>query len=241
MKENWSKLSLPRRILLLVNAVIAAAFFFVYLAMDGYVCRYGDTLFTVTESEGTYTYSGELDGALIEFIASPDDTFSYFINGEDQGTFTVSEDPSAAPESDLLVSDTILTGVEIRKDGEIFFRGGFYKYSSGLLLIDEKLTPFSGPESPDEPSAHTVLYFALFGRAVRHGNWLFFLIALSFAVLTFLTAFFPDPFFRAHMALTKDEREHTKVPTYRKVLSWIFWVALTLGALALFVSGLMGY
>lgn len=241
MKEIWSTLALPRRILLLVNAVMAAAFLFIYLAMDGYICRYQDVLFDVTESEGSYTYSGEMDGTLIEFIASPDNTFSYFINGKDQGTFTVTQDPSAAPQSDALVSDTILSGVEIRRDDQVFFRGGFYKYSSGLLLVDQDLSPVSGPESPDEPSPHAVLFFALFGRAVRHGNWLFFLIALSFAVLTFLTAFFPDPFFRAHMALTKDERDHTKTPTYRKVLSWIFWCALTLGAFSLFLSGLMGF
>ena len=241
MKEIWSTLALPRRILLLVNAVMAAAFLFIYLAMDGYICRYQDVLFDVTESEGSYTYSGEMDGTLIEFIASPDNTFSYFINGEDQGTFTVSEDPSAAPESDLLVSDTILTGVEIRKDDEIFFRGGFYRYSSGLLLIDENLTPSSGPESPDEPSAHTVLFLARFGESVRHGSWILYIVALSFVALIFFTAFFDEPFFRAHMALTKDEREHTKVPTYRKVLRWIFWSALTLGALSLFIFGLMGY
>jgi hypothetical protein len=241
MKEIWSTLHRPRRILLIVNAVMAAAFLLVYLALDGYIFRYQDVLFDVTESDGSYTYSGELEGNDITFTALPDNTFSYFINGKDLGTFTVTLDPTAAPQSDALVSDTVLTGVEIRRDGEVFYRGGFYKHSGGLLMVDQDLSPSSGPKSPDQPSAHTVLFFALFGRAVRHGNWLFFLIALSFAALTFLTSFFPDPFFRAHMALTKDERDHTRVPTYRKVLSWIFWCALTLGALTIFISGMLGF
>ena len=242
MKEIWSTLTRSRRILLLVNAVMVSVFFLVYLFLGNqYICRYLDTLFTVTEAEGAYTYTGELEGNFIEFTALPDNTFAYSINGEDQGIFTVAEDPSAAPESDALISDTILSGVEIRRDGQPFFRGGFYKYTAGLLLIDEALTPISGPKSFDSPSPHTVLFFALFGEGSRQGTLLFFLIATSFCALTFLTAFFPDPFFRSQMALTQDEREHTKVPTYRKVLHWIFWVALTLGALSLFIFGMMGF
>lgn len=242
MKETWSALALPRKILILVNAVMVAVFFLVYLFLGNqYVCRYDDVLFTVTETDGTYLYSGELEGNDIVFSALPDNTFTYSINGKNQGIFTVKEEPSAAPKSDSLISDTILSGVEVYRDNELFFRGGFHKYTSGLLMIDEALTPISGPESFDSPSPHTVLFFALFGEGRRQGSFIFFLVALSFSALIFFTAFFSDPFFRSQMALTQDEREHTKVPTYRKVLHWIFWVALTLGALSLFIFGMMGF
>jgi len=244
MKENWSKLPLSRRILCIVNAVLIPIFLIIYLTYGNKaVIRFNSDLLLAEKGENEIFFSGEIKGKPAELTLFSDAVLQYTLDGVEYGPFTLVDDPTAVPpDSDLAVS-TFYVGIEIREDGEPIFRGGYHDYMTGILLVHNDGTFYSEP-APGEPDLHLIFHFLRAGNIVRQGNWIFFLVASLFVALTLLTGFFKEPFFRAHMPLTKEEKElqaQEKVPLLRKVLSWSGWVALTFGALFFYIGGLMAF
>lgn len=243
MKKHWSVLPLSRRILCVVNVLLFLVFFIIYLFYcNRVVIRFGNDILEAEKGESAIYFSGEIEGAKANLTLFEEGALLYTLDGADYGPFTLVDDPTAVPPGNELVPASYYNGIEIRDKGNAVFRGGYCNYGTGILLADEGGTLYGGPSNPGEPDFQLIFHFLRNGRIASQANWIFFIIGTSFIALTLLTGFFKEPFFRAHMPLSKSEKElkeQEKPPLMRRILSWISWVALTLGAVFFLVSGLM--
>ena len=244
MKENWSKLSLPRRILCIVNALLIPIFLIIYLTYGNkVVMRFENDLFLAEKGENEIFFSGEFQGKPIKIVLSSDAVLRYTLDGVEYGPFTIVDDPTASPPDSELAVSTFFVGIEIREGDKAIFRGGYHDYMTGILLVHEDGS-FYGDPADGEPDLHLIFHCLRSARIVRQGNWVFFLVSSLFVALTLLTGLFKEPFFRAHMPLSKSEKElkeKEKTPLLRRVLSWSGWVLLTFGALFFYIGGLMAF
>jgi len=136
MRDKWLEMSWFRRGLLAILAVMVVGFGIatpVVSARKG--IEYADTLLYQTEEGDTRRYAGRLDGQRAEFTVRPGGTVEYRWGEESYGPYQVAEDPAAAPED-------FMTGLEIRQDGQVLFRGGFSGGERWPVLYGEDGEPF---------------------------------------------------------------------------------------------------
>ena len=121
--DRIKELGRYQKILLLLMAVMILAFTVIYpivTALSGFL--YEDTILVPAEEDGGTVYSGKIRGTAATFTVSADKTVIFQYGNTVYGPYTVKEDPTAIPkDSDL---QTQMTGIELRCDGEIVFRGG---------------------------------------------------------------------------------------------------------------------
>lgn len=91
----------------------------------------GEFLRQVERGEDT-VYTGTLDGKTVELTYTPSGALFYRWGDVEYGPYTLTEDPTALPPSETMGR---VTGVELRLDGEILFRGGYG--GDGLYLVKE--------------------------------------------------------------------------------------------------------
>lgn len=135
--ERWRKMSLFRRVLLVLLAAMILGFGIATpIVTSQWGIEYGDTLLYRTEEAGVCRYSGRVDGENAVFTVSPDGTVEYQWGDLLYGPWQVVEDPTASPEGDW----SALPGIEIRRGNEVLFRGGYYE-GSWFMLIQEDGEP----------------------------------------------------------------------------------------------------
>lgn len=130
---NWKELSLFRKILLAVLAALILGFGVATPLMSTRKgMAYGDSLLYFTEENGVRRYAGRNEGKRAEFTVQSDGTIHYRWGDYDYGPYRVVEDPTAAP-----TKETGWTGIEIRREDEVLFRGGYRRNSAPMYLYTE--------------------------------------------------------------------------------------------------------
>ena len=136
MREKWEEMSLLRRILVVILAVMIVGFGAATLIAGGQKgIEYRDTLLRLTQEGEVRRYAGRLDWKRTEFTVCPGRTVEYRWGDEAYGPYQIVEDPAAAPEY-------YMTGLEIYQDGKRVFRGGYKPSGSWLVLYSEDGEPF---------------------------------------------------------------------------------------------------
>ena len=139
---RWKNLSRFPQFLLILQAiflVVCSVLYPIFARMEG--ISYRDSFLRYRAEGENSVYSGKVNGVPVTFTASPDKTLVFQSGDSTPVTYTVTEDPSAVPKDHEM--HEVLTGVEIRRDGEILFRGGWYTGGGFDLLVGEDGTPIS--------------------------------------------------------------------------------------------------
>lgn len=246
--ERWRGFSPFQRALLVILAAMILGFGAATLILGGQKgFEYQDTLLRFTQEGEVRRYAGKMDRERAEFTVQPGGTVEYRWGEEAYGPYQVTEEPSAAPEH-------YMTGLEIRQEDQVLFRGGL---SSGTwpVLYDEKGEPFeflsitygtsggkvyaNGREltSRDlhEPGLTTVARLVLQEPELTHrGNFGLYLLVTLLAVFNMFQICFPGLVFRWSIMW------HVRNPEAAEPSDWYLfsmragWVVLTVTAAVLY-------
>lgn len=211
MREKWEEMSLLRRILVVILAVMIVGFGAATLIAGGQKgIEYRDTLLRLTQEGEVRRYAGRVDWKRTEFTVYPGKTVEYHWGDEGYGPYQIVEDPAAAPEH-------YMTGLEIYQDGKRVFRGGYKPGGSWLVLYGEDGEPFgmvdltfsSGGKTYDSngkeltardlhaPDLSTVARLAMDEPELTHrGNFGLYLLVTLLAVFNMFQICFPGLMFR---------------------------------------------
>ena len=136
MRKKWEEMSLLRRILVVILAVMIVGFGAATLIAGGQKgIEYRDTLLRLTQEGEVRRYAGRVDWKRTEFTVCPGRTVEYRWGDEVYGPYQMVEDPAAAPKY-------YMTGLEIYQDGERIFRGGYNPGESWFVLYGEDGEPY---------------------------------------------------------------------------------------------------
>ena len=233
-----------QKILLLLMAVMILAFTVTYpivTARSGFL--YKDAILVPAEEGGCTVYSGKIDGIAASFTVSADKTVIFQYGNTVYGPYTVKEDPAAIPkDSDLQAQ---MTGIELRCDGEIVFRGGIVNSGDWRMLYNEdgsfdllRSITATMSDGTMEPSVSTILDLTD-GPALTHkGTWLGWFGGVLICVITALTMLFADELFRWNASFLVRNAEEAEPSDWEIAGRYITWTVLPIGALVLFILGL---
>lgn len=244
MREKWQEMSWFRRGLLAILAVMVVGFGIatpVVSARKG--IEYADTLLYLTEEGDTRRYTGRLDGQRAEFTVRPGGTVEYLWGEETYGPYQVVEDPSAAPRD-------FMTGLEIRRDGQALFRGGFsddewpvlygedgepfepfrmldITYSSGGKTFDSDGRELSARDL-HEPRLTTVARLVLGEPALTHrGSFGLYLLVTLLAAFNIFQICCPGLMFRWSIMWHVRDPDSAEPSDFYIVMEKIEWVVVT--------------
>ena len=226
-----------QRVMLLVQLALVVLFLILYIVMGRQqVIRYRGVLFQCQTEEDVTAYSGELDGREVVFNVSGGTAVEYCLDGTVCGTYTVEEDPGAVPQEGGMAE--LFTGVAIRRDGQLWFRGAYMDNDFSFLLKDGGISLGIEDAEPFEPSARDILSIALAQGVVPRANWGFFGLGALCCVICATGILFADALFRWNLRFTIRDPESAEPSEWELLSRWIGWIALTVFALFLLISGL---
>lgn len=202
-------------------------------------------------------YTGTLDGKTVELTYTPSGALFYRWGDVEYGPYTLTEDPTALPPSETMGR---VTGVELRLDREILFRGGYG--GDGLYLVNENGTKLDTIESiVTYQSGETVIYSsdgtqrtygdglsvsraigllleppALRSRVDGEGYFLGTLVVVINAV----AILFADELFRWNLRWSIRHPERAEPSEWELFSRGFSWVVLTIVALIGYMMGLSG-
>lgn len=131
--ERWKRLDRFPKILIMLVVGMAILFAVIYANVIGRVgYLYQDKILVPETVDGTTTYTGRVRSRTAVFTVTADKVVTYRWDNLIYGPYTVVEDATAIPE-DVDIQD--MTGVEIRRGEEIFFRGGVYQSPDSLWIF----------------------------------------------------------------------------------------------------------
>lgn len=251
--NRWRALTPFPRIMLCIQAGLLVLFTILYplLGMQRGIDFQGEFLRQVERGEDT-VYTGTLDGKTVELTYTPSGALFYRWGDVEYGPYTLTEDPSALPTSETMGR---VTGVELRLDGEILFRGGYG--GDGLYLVNENGTKLNGLEIVTNGTAYGLdgsrqiyedglsitraISLLLEGPSVRsrvHGEG-YFLGTLVVAINA-VAILFADELFRWNLRWSIRHPERAEPSEWELFSRGFSWVVLTIVALIGYMMGLSG-
>ena len=169
------------------------------------------------------------------------------------GPYTAKEDPTAIPKDNEMAE--FMTGVELRQGEDILFRGGMMETLGSYLLYNEDGTldnfgifyvtsdgtvrdANGNVINPVEPSASTILELMNDPELTHKGEWSVWFGAVFICILNALSILFADELFRWNLAFRIRNVDHAEPSDWEIIGRYTGWTALTIMALALFITGL---
>ena len=243
-----------KKILPIVLIVIVAVFSVLYFFIGRrYGVEYQDALYFPGSEGDTTVYSAKVDGKSAAFTVEAD-TVAYQWGDTVYGPYTVRFDPSALP--DEAWAGDALTGVEVRSEDQLLFRGG---YDPELrLMIQEDGQPYAdpieitystgtgtydmdgNPVDPHQPGLSTLLRFFGLPEADAHrGDPLAWFLGLFLAGVAFLLIRFDDAIFRLNLFFRVKYPEDAEPSDWELVSRVLGWLAFTALSFAAFLAGLI--
>lgn len=256
--NRWRALTPFPRIMLCIQAGLLLLFTALYLSLGiqrGINFR-GEFLRQTEQGEDT-VYTGTLAEETVELTYTPSGALFYRWGDVEYGPYTLTENPTALPPSETMGR---VTGVELRLDGEILFRGGYGW--DGLYLVKEDGTELDTIESiVTYQSGETVIYSSD-GTQRTYGDGLsvsqaigllleppalrsrvdgegYFLGSLMVAIGA-VGILFADELFRWGLRWRIRDPERAEPSEWELFSRGLSWVVATILALIGYMSGLSG-
>lgn len=237
LKSRWGEMDQGRRIILLLQPALFLLFLLLYLTYGRQpVVPWLDGTLRVERQGEASVYSGWVEGGHpVQFTVGPGPTVEFRLSGELQGTYTVTEDPSAIPEEPAEMNPNGwegFTGVEIKKDGETWFRGA-YNPDSPFGLFDEDGTNLFvsiravTSTSVPEPDPGDILAFACGPSASPRGEVVLLLLGLLVGAACALSLLFEDQLFRWNLSFRVQAPYDAEPSEWELFGRWVGWIALT--------------
>lgn len=250
--------------ILLILAVMILVFSVIYpvtTARKGFA--YKGAILVPVQENGNTVYSGKIEGERACFTVYADKTVEFQYGDEAYGPYTAREDPTAISEELAAEFDggVHLTGIELRKGEEIFFRGsvmdvtgrGDYRRifnENGSLEIESLGIDISA--SPDailldergnvidqmEPSASAILNLMAGPELVHKGEWGAWFGGVCVCIFTVVSILFADELFRWDLSFRIRNAKQAEPSEWEMTSRYLGWALMAVVALILFVSGL---
>lgn len=253
---RWKNLSRFQQFLLLFQAallVVCSVLYPIFSRMEG--ISYRDSFLRYRAEGENSVYSGKVDGVPVIFTVSPDRNLVFQSSENLPITYTVTEDPSAVPKDHDM--HEVLTGVEVRRDGEILFRGGWYTGGGFDVLVDEdgnQIAPtitisyggdaqqYSADGQPitpsSEPDAADVLNLTSSPALVHRGDGMAYLGGTFLVAINAVLILFADELFRFDLRFQIRNPERAEPSDWELFTRHASWVVLSVFAVIVYILGL---
>ena len=239
-------------LIMLVMVLVFAVTYPVIISRVGF--EYKDKIFVPSQENGSTVYSAKLYGQQARFTVSADKTVVFQHGDTTYGPYTVKEDPTAIPKNEE--NAKYMTGVEIRQEGRIMFRGGAMKMRDSYWLYNEDgsfesikfyYTTSDGFErdengniiNPVEPSASTILELTNDPQLTHKGEWGIWFLAVFLCILNAVSILFADEWFRWNLRLRIRNVYLAEPSDWEIVGRYISWAVIMIMAFVTFVMGLV--
>lgn len=242
------------KVLLLVLVAMAVVFCSVYTvvtAQEGYLYR--DRILVPGTENGSTTYSAEVKGEQWCFIVTPDKSVTFRCGNKQYGPYTAKIDSTAIPKEHVVAS--AMTGVELREDGEVLFRGGVYDKGTFLMMVSEDGTDVNFGTSaelsngtvingnnevvdPMEPSASTILRLMEGPKLTHKGQGVFCFLGLFISLVAVVYILFADELFRLKFVFHVRNSEDIEPSDLELGMRPICWTVMVASALIAYIMGL---
>lgn len=239
-------------LIMLVMALVFAVIYPVIISRVGF--EYKDKIFVPSQENGSTVYSAKLYGQQARFTVSADKTVVFQYGDTTYGPYTVKEDPTAIPKNEE--NAKYMTGVEIRQEGRIMFRGGAMKMRDSYWLYNKDgsfenvkfyYTTSDGFErdengniiNPVEPSASTILELTNDPQLTHKGEWGIWFLAVFLCILNAVSILFADEWFRWNLRLRIRNVYLAEPSDWEIVGRYISWAVIMIMAFVTFVMGLV--
>ena len=246
----------PKIILLILSAMLVA-FTAAYIIVSSRVgFEYKDVILRPSVEGGNTVYAGRIHGDDACFTVTQDKTVTFQYGDKTYGPYTAKEDPTAIPKDSEMAE--FMTGVEVRKGNEIFFRGGVFvagREKSDLMLFDEDGS-FSGISisvstgdgvmydaegnviDQMAPSATTILRLMDDPKLTNKGEWIAWFCGVFLSGVTVILILFADELFRHNLRFMIRNVEHAEPSDWEIASRHISWTVLPIMALIIYIMGL---
>lgn len=245
VKKRWQEMDWGRRVILLAQPVMFVLFLIVFLTLGQQrVTAYRDGYLRYERQGETAVYSGRVDGYDVRYAVPSGQVVEFWLNGALDGTYTITEDPAAIPQTEDTAgfSPDFLIGIEIRQDGAAWFRGA-YSPSSSFWLLDEAgnnlaISITFSTQAPDPaPTPGTILNFANGPKISFRGTALALLLGLFCSAVCIVTLLFEDQLFLWHLSFRVQDPYGAEPSEWELFGRWANWIVYTGVALFVYIAG----
>lgn len=255
-KERWSEMSWYRRILLMLMAVMILGFSVAMPIMRSIKgIGYGGSFFRLEEEGEVRRYAGREDWEEAVFTVCPGGVVEYQWGEYTYGPYQVVEDPTASPQGDWAG----MPGVEIRRGGEVLFRGGYENSGPFFALIsqdgewlpDLHIEAYAAggvevgedghvitQEEKHEPDLAILARLVLEPELTCRGSLEAYLLTTLLALFNVAYICSPDFFFYLSLVGHVRDPERAEPSDSYVVMEHLGWALLTVVCLALYCNGL---
>lgn len=240
--ERINALDQYQKGILLVLVVMLVVFTIAYAVASARVgFLYLDKILLPHEEDGNTVYAGTIAGEESRFVVTPEKEVTYYHGSRIYGPYTAKKDPTARPDD-----EPYLTGVEIRKGEEVYFRGAVYRSSDGLVLFGEDggfvFSSFAamsnGIAANMDPDPADLLELMSGPQLRSKGEWTAWFLGLFVTMVNVVTILFADELFRWNLAFRINHAESAEPSEWEIGSRYIGWIGLTVIALVIYLKGL---
>lgn len=249
--DRIKRLERYQKIILLLLAVMALVFTAVYavtIGREGFA--YKGVILVPSQENGNTVYSGKINGEQACFTVYADKTVAFQYGEKAFGPYTVKEDPSAIPKELAVKFDEKepLTGVELRRKGEIYFRGGVGRLGDSRVIFNEdksvetlemiNFTEEIMGNDMMEPSVPVLLDLMAGPELTHKGDWSAWFGGMVTCILTAVSILYADELFRWNLSFQIRNAKQAEPSEWEMVSRYLSWIVLSAAALAVFAIGL---
>lgn len=238
-------------LLLITMAVVFGVIYAIVTSRVGFL--YNDVILVPETDNGVVSYTGTIQGQECRFTVTDDKTVIFYCMEKVYGPYTVKDDPSAIPDDDVLRD--VMTGVEIKKEETVIFRGGVYLVDSFWTMVsqDGSNSGFSvtmeysdgtaldwegNVVDPMEPSVSDILTLVEGPTLTKKGSWLIWAMGVFLSAMTAGYILFAEELFRWKLAFRIQNPEDAEPSDWEISTRYFSWTLLTIMAAVVYVGGL---
>ena len=245
--KNLNRYQLGILLLLILMLVVFGVIYSVCSSRAGF--RYHNVILEPSELNGNTIYSGTIQGEDAAFTVTEDKTVTFRYGEMVYGPYRAKEDPAAKPDD-----AEYWTGVEILEGNSVFFRGGVWLSSDGLILVDEDGgiifdiiaytsdgTTFDSDGNivdPVKPSAATILELMSEPELTSKGEWGAWFGAGILSVLIAFSVLYADEIFRWNLAFQIRNVDYAEPSEWEIAGRYVSWTVMTGMTLYIYIMGL---